>query len=118
MFLRVLNIALVSATLAGAVYLYNVKYEVAAYRVQVKILEHQLIAEREAINDLHAEWSYLNRPERLKVLARRYLELEPVNAQQIVTMESLPGRTRNFSPDLSAPLGGYAGIGSSSSRIQ
>ncbi len=118
MFLKVLNITLVSAALAGAIYLYNVKYEVAAYRSQVKTLERQLIAEREAINDLHAEWSYLNRPERLKVLAERYLELEPVHAEQIVTVESLPGRTRDFSPDLSSAFGGYAGISSSTSRIQ
>ncbi len=118
MFLKVVNTVLVTATLAGAVYLYNVKYEVAAYRTHLKTLENQVVAEGEAINDLNAEWSYLNRPERLKVLAGRYLALEPVHAEQIVTMENLPGRTRDFSPDLSAPLGGYAGIGSATSRIQ
>ncbi len=118
MFLRILNISLIAATMAGAVVLFNVKYEVADYRAKVKFLENQLIAEGEAINDLKAEWSYLNRPERLKELATRYLQLEPVHVQQIVTMNDLPGRTRNFSPDLPLPLGGYAGIGSPSSRIQ
>ncbi len=118
MFLKLLNISLVAASMAGAVVLFNVKYEVADYIAKVKSLENQLVAEREAINDLNAEWSYLNRPERLKELAARYLDLEPLHVQQIVSMNDLPGRTRNFSPDLPLPLGGYAGIGSTSSRIQ
>ena len=116
--LRVFNIGLVLASLIAAGMLYNMKYEVQSYRLVVKKLEWQLAYEREAIQVLKAEWSYLNRPERLQRLAEQYTELRPVKMEQIVTLEGLPERRMELTPELNPSLGGYAGLGGTGSRIQ
>ena len=54
---------------------------------QRAILQHQ-----EAIHVLEAEWSYLNRPERISLLAERFLALAPLSADQVVGINDLPQR--------------------------
>lgn len=54
---------------------------------QRAILEHQ-----EAIHVLEAEWSYLNRPERISLLAERFLALAPLSADHVVGINDLPQR--------------------------
>ncbi len=66
----------------------------------VRTLDSELALTRETydatvkrIHVLKAEWSYLNRPERLARLARRHLELQPVSTAQIVAFNQVPLRT-------------------------
>ena len=54
---------------------------------QRTILQHQ-----EAIHVLEAEWSYLNRPERISLLAERFLALAPLSADHVVGIDDLPQR--------------------------
>lgn len=54
---------------------------------QRTILQHQ-----EAIHVLEAEWSYLNRPERISLLAERFLALAPLSADHVVSIKDLPQR--------------------------
>ena len=54
---------------------------------QQTILQHQ-----EAIHVLEAEWSYLNRPERISLLAERFLALAPLSADHVVGIKDLPQR--------------------------
>lgn len=42
------------------------------------------------IHILKAEWSHLNNPERLRVLAEKHIDLRPVQAEQIINYASLP----------------------------
>ncbi|PLX44725.1 MAG: hypothetical protein C0605_01950 [Hyphomicrobiales bacterium] len=112
------NAGLVVLSLIAAGMLYNMKYEVQSYRLAVRKLERQLASEREAIQVLQAEWSYLNRPERLQRLAEQYTSLRPVRMEQIVSLDDLPGRAMGPIPDLSPAMGGYAGLGAGGSRIQ
>ena len=65
----------------------------------VRNLENELAHSRETydatvkkIHVLKAEWSYLNRPERLARLARRHLALQPVRTAQIVALDQVPLR--------------------------
>lgn len=41
--------------------------------------------EEESIRVLEAEWSYLNRPERIERLAKQHLDMIPPNPEQVVT---------------------------------
>ena len=45
-----------------------------------------------AIHVLEAEWSYLNRPERISLLAERFLALAPLSADHVVSINDLPQR--------------------------
>jgi hypothetical protein len=41
---------------------------------------------------LRAEWSLLNRPERIERLAQKYLKLAPIQPRQLVTLDSVTDR--------------------------
>ena len=63
----------------------------------VEDLEKELTQINAQINDdvksihiLKAEWSHLNNPERLRNLASKHIDLEPVKAEQIINYASLP----------------------------
>lgn len=70
--------------------LYLVKYGVQDVQQKVAETQTALKKERDALHLLGAEWAYLNRPERLKELSARYLELQPVTSSQFVSFQALP----------------------------
>ena len=71
-----------TAALAG-VALFVVKYKVQDLNDELASLKSKIRVEQETVHVLKAEWSYLNRPERLEKLATRHLELEPVVPGQL-----------------------------------
>ena len=75
-----------------SVALFQVKYEVRDLEVELSVLNKQALADEEAIQVLKAEWSFLNRPDRLQALAERHLELEPVAALQVGALYRIPAR--------------------------
>jgi cell division protein FtsL len=74
------------AVLAIGVYL--VKYSVQDVQRNVGTLKSQLASEKESLHLLNAEWSYLNRPDRLRELADRHLM--PIDSRQIEQVAVLP----------------------------
>ncbi len=81
-------------TLAGAAggALFHVSYEVRALKDELAGLDRQILADRDDVHVLRAEWSYLNQPARLEELSRRHLGLAAVTADQIGTLAALPMR--------------------------
>ena len=53
-------------------------------------IHRDIAREQEALHVLRAEWSYLNRPERLEDLARRHLDLRVPTAEQTMRVSDLP----------------------------
>lgn len=72
--------------------LFHVKYQVAALEEELTRLNAATLREQNQIHVLEAEWSYLNRPSRLEELSERYLELKPMNPNQLTTIAALPKR--------------------------
>ena len=70
--------------------LYHVKYSVDRMERQGLSLKAKIADEHAAIRILDAEWSSLNRPERLQKLSSRYLELAPVEVVQVVSFAQIP----------------------------
>jgi cell division protein FtsL len=62
---------------------FRVKYAVQDIEDQLNRVRKQTIAERQEIRVLTAEWTYLNQPERLAELNRRFLGLAPIAAKQL-----------------------------------
>ena len=83
------------ATCVG-VALFLLKYEVQNKEDQLAALHRGILADQEAIHVLEAEWSYLNRPDRLEALVRRHLNLVPMEERRLGALEALPMRMPDF----------------------
>ena len=60
---------------------------------------------------LRAEWSLLNRPERIERLAAKYLKLAPAQPRQLITLDRLADR------DFERPRPETAGAGTKPSTV-
>jgi cell division protein FtsL len=74
------------------VYAYKIKYETIYRAEQINKMKHEILAERDAIGVLRAEWAHLARPERIQELATKYLDLQPLSLNQVVTASALPDK--------------------------
>lgn len=87
--------------------LFHVKYQVQALEDRLAKLNRGIVHEQEQIHVLHAEWTYLDRPERIEELSKKFLDLAPPKPDQIGSIAQLPMRpAEESSPsDSSAPTG-------------
>lgn len=93
--MRTVNIILIGGMMAGAGLVYHLKYEAERATTRVAQLNRQIQHEREAVATLRAEWSLLNQPKRLQEMTERYhtyLELEPLDPNQVGTLDDIPFR--------------------------
>ncbi len=81
-------IGIVMLVLAGYG-LYLVKWEVHELKRKNMLLQAEILHNQEAMNVLNTEWTYLNRPERLRELSEKYLTLIPASGQQFADVEKL-----------------------------
>ncbi len=77
---------------AAGVGLFHVSYRVQSLEEALTQVNRDILRERETIQVLRAEWSYLNEPSRLAELSRRHLTLAPLLADQMVRIDDLPLR--------------------------
>ena len=87
--LRFVNICLVLALVALAYVIYEGKYEARALDEDIGGLRKEIETERDGVAVLRAEWSLLNRPERIERLAKKHLKLNAARPQQLVTIETV-----------------------------
>ena len=107
--LRFVNICLVIGLVALAYVIYQVKYEARSLDERIITLNKEIEAERDSLAVLRAEWSLLNRPERIERLAKKYLKLAPPAPRQLVTIDTV--RDRDFErpqPDAAAKVAAEA----------
>ena len=72
--------------------LYKIKHGVSDLEKDLKSIHGQIAHAEESIHLLKAEWVYLNNPSRLEELNKKHLNLKPVEAIQIASLKSIPGR--------------------------
>jgi cell division protein FtsL len=105
--LRFINICLVIALVALAYVIYEGKYEARALDEDIRSLREDIETEQDAVAVLRAEWSLLNRPERIERLAAKHLKLSPAKPQQLVTLDNVSDsdfeRVRTEAADESLP---------------
>ena len=71
--------------------LFNVTFKVEKLEAELGELNRQILADQQSIHILKAEWSYLDRPERLELLIKDHLpELKSGIASPIMSIEQLP----------------------------
>ncbi len=80
---------------------FKVKYAVHDIEEELNRVRRQTIAEQQEIRVLTAEWTYLNQPERLTELNRRFLGLASITTRQLQrSIEEIPLRAPTARPDL------------------
>lgn len=112
--MRTINILLIAGMLAGAGVVYHLKYEAERATTRVAQLNRKIEHEREAIANLRAEWSIYNQPHRLQKLTEHYhtyLELEPLDPNQVGTIDEIPFRARPPVEGATSRIAGVKPIG-------
>ena len=92
MILRVLNFVVIGALVLAAAYVYRIKFDATVQAERVAKLRGEVRHERDDIAALRAEWGRLDDPARIEMLAKRYLQLEPIAPTQFDTLVHLPDR--------------------------
>ncbi len=98
--IRILTLGLAVAALVLSFGLYHVKYRTEAAGNRVAELRRDIAREREHVKLLRADWSNLDNPRRLAILARRHLGFENISPRQITTFEQLVKLVPEREPDL------------------
>jgi cell division protein FtsL len=96
--LRLLHVVVFAALVLAAVDVYKIKYEATLQSERVAKLRAEVRREHEAIAALRAEWTQLDNPERLQLLARRHLPLNPADTTQFDSLDRLPERPPQIVP--------------------
>lgn len=103
---RLLHIVVLAALVLAAADVYKIKYESTLQAEKVAKLRSEIRREQDLIATYRAEWSKLDRPDRLQELAQRHLTLKPVEARQFDTLDRLPDRPPDLVPPGTAdPIG-------------
>jgi cell division protein FtsL len=90
--IRMLNIALLACVLLAAFKVYSIEYAKRSVRRDIERAEVQIAEQKDLMKLLTAEWSSLQRPERLATLARQHLKLKPVSQIQFSSPRELVNR--------------------------
>ena len=111
---RTSDIVLIAVMVSAAAMTYKTKQEAEEQLSAVHRLQAQIHTEEDTIDLLQADWSLLTQPARLQRLTEIYqsqLDLQPVDAHQIVGIDELPARPLTIEDLSSQPLGGMADSG-------
>ena len=90
--IRVLNIVALAVTVSFSFGLYKLKYNTSVADQTVRSLSSDIDVEEQALRVLRAEWSHLNRADRIQQLSERYLDLKPVEPEQVAQVTDIPMR--------------------------
>jgi len=93
---------LMLATVSGAL-LFSFGQKTEDARHDIARLEKQIRQEKQNIDILEAEWSYLNRPSRLRELAEKHLELSPPSEFPVIQDENVALLTEPPEPAVELP---------------
>jgi len=106
MMLRLLHMVVLAALFLAAADVYKIKYESTLQAEKVAKLRGEIRREQDMIANLRAEWSKLDRPDRIQELARRHLTLKAADIVNYDPLERLPERPIPIvPPGLADPLG-------------
>jgi hypothetical protein len=100
---RPLDCVLVILLLVAASYTYNIKYEADVIDRRINGIYKEIRLEKEKIDLLEADWALLNNVARLENLVKRYkeqLQLQPLEAEQIISLNQLPPKKQSHMPAL------------------
>src|SRR4051812_21014542 len=103
---RVLHVVVLVALVLAAADVYKIKYESTLQAEKVAKLRGEIRREQDTIANLRAEWSKLDRPDRIQELAQRHLTLKAADIVNYDPLDRLPERPIPIvPPGVADPLG-------------
>ena len=106
MMLRLLHMVVLAALFVAAADVYKIKYESTLQAEKVAKLRGEIRREQDTIANLRAEWSKLDRPDRIQELAQRHLTLKAADIGNYDPLDRLPEQPIPIvPPGLADPLG-------------
>jgi len=93
--LRPVDLILIAVMAGAATLTYKVKHAAEEQLAEVKRLRAEIQFQKNTIDLIKADWALLNQPARLQRLVRVFgddLGLQTTTADQMVTLDDLPGR--------------------------
>jgi len=104
--LRLLHMVVLAGLFLAAADVYKIKYESTLQAEKVAKLRGEIRREQDMIANLRAEWSKLDRPDRIQELAQRHLTLKAADIVNYDPLDRLPERPIPIvPPGLADPLG-------------
>ena len=70
--------------------LFYVKHIVQNLEDEIATIERSIETDEDEVNMLRAEWAFQTKPQRIKKLANKYLDLSPTDASQIADVRFIP----------------------------
>jgi cell division protein FtsL len=68
----------------------KIKYKVVSLRTELRNVNAEIEKSTDDLNVFQAEWSYLNQPERLKALCKKYLPtMVPMETHQVISYQKI-----------------------------
>ena len=96
-----------------AVTFFLISTEVRRQREELADLHREIYRHQQALHVLKAEWSYLNRPDRLARLVEKHLDLTPIDGRHLAPLAAIPPRpqpaTAATTESVPAPVSGPVG---------
>ncbi|MEZ5691709.1 MAG: hypothetical protein R3D71_08610 [Rickettsiales bacterium] len=87
---RLFVVFICAMTVVGSSFaIYKIKYEVQSVRAEIADISKEVRKEKEALHVAAAEWAYLNRPERLRKLAAKYLDARSVTVSSVAEIDAI-----------------------------
>ena len=68
---------------------YGVKAKITQKEAQLESLHVQILAQKDRLRVLEADWSYLTNPDRIQRLAEERLALNPISPERILTTDQI-----------------------------
>lgn len=87
--LKIVNTVLVVSLLAAAFVVYSLEYTIRRGEREIVVTKKKTRQAQETMRLLDAEWSMLTKPERLQRLSVQHLDLQPIDAGQMMSKERL-----------------------------
>jgi len=85
--------------LAAGAGLFFLKYTVEQEEVRLAAMKAQYLEDQKALKVLKAEWTYLNSPQYLQDLTRKYLTVRPMASAQVASWaDDIPGQHQPLTP--------------------
>ena len=104
--MRAINLLVVTMLVLSAAWVYKIKFEATVQIEKVSKMRAQIRRERDAVAILRAEWSQLDRPDRIQQLAQKHLKSKPIEIAQFDALDKLPERPKPIVPPGTAdPIG-------------